>query len=455
MVVAAIAVGAYLLVHLNDEIRDEVQRLLAEHYRHLDVRVGGARLIEGRGIEIRDLSFRARSATPSGPPLVEIDEVFLACPVHINQLFQGLPPLTQVVFHRPHFRATRLEDGSWDLGSLLPLPQAGKQPVEVVVKQGTVELAAGPANAPSTLVFREVTGAFRRTGEPLSNQNGTRGEVAFALTATTPLCEHVKLAGKIHPEQGRLRLRGRLDQLSLTRRDLMSLPAPFADAVEGLQHLRGSIRLETLEFHQPSEAPPQVAVTAHLEGVDVGHERLPDPVTGLTGEVAYQDDVLHAPRLSGTFGAAGLEISFRRHGWTKAAPFAVSATLMGFDLRERHWLALPESVRDIWQKYRAEGLIDITRCDVTFDGRELRPHLEVQCRDLSLLSEKFRYPLKHVRGIATIDPAAEQGHMANVRLRLEGEATAERPLAIEGEFAVDTSLAGSRGQPTGWLRVAG
>lgn len=457
LAVAAVAVGTYFLVHLNDEIRTEVQRILSEHYAHLEVRVGDARLIEGRGIEVRDLSLRQRGEQRGGPPLLEIEEVFLACPVQIKQLLNGLPPLRQVVIRRPHLRIARQQDGSWNINDLAPLPKAGPKPVEIVVQKGVLEVRTSPSSNQS-VAFRELSGVLR----PATRSAGSPGRVgegydlAFALSASGPLCRQVKLSGRLAADRRIARFAGELNGLILRERDLAGLPGALADHFRGLQQLRGSLRLDSVELHWSPQTPLQLAASVQCEQVAVQHEALPDPIVGMTGAFTYGTSGLHAHELTGKCGSANVAMSFHRQGWTAKAPFTLSARISGLDLRQRHWHALPLCMQEVWEKYHAQGRVDIPLCEISYDGGRIHPNVKVSCRDVLILSEKFRYPLRHVRGSVVIGPAApRQGALATVQLRLQGQAAGQTPIAIEGEYVVDTSLDQPPALPVGWTRVAG
>jgi ABC-type lipoprotein release transport system permease subunit len=50
-----VAVWIYLYSRMDNEIRRQVEQTLAKQFPHLNVSVGRAALVEGRGIEIHDL----------------------------------------------------------------------------------------------------------------------------------------------------------------------------------------------------------------------------------------------------------------------------------------------------------------------------------------------------------------------------------------------------------------
>jgi hypothetical protein len=461
LVVVAVIVGAYFVTHLDDEIRREVERILASHYDHLDVRVGDARLIEGRGIEVRRLEFRSPGAQPGTSPILEIEEVFLACPVQINQLLQGFPPLDRVVLHRPHLRATRQHDGSWDVSDLLPLPTSGASDVEVVVKKGVVELACDPRSPNSRITFREVTSVVRPAPPAAAaskNRNRPR-EYAFGVSAASSLCKLIRLSGRFDSD-GRASLAGNLAELSLTGRDLEALPDRVGGAAGQLQQLRGTLALKSVELRPASNGSPSPQFTANVacEGVEIHHSALPDPITQLSGEIVASSSGLEAPLLAGVCGGARFTGKLRRGGWIQGSPLSVSGRVENFNLDERHWLMLPAPLRDVWNRYHPEGVVDLDLHEITFDGAHVVPHVNIACRDAALSADTISYRLRHVRGDVEIRPLPEAPReFATLVVKLSGEAAGKRPVAIDAAYTVPTHASASRPEvyPVGSVRVTG
>src|SRR5512137_1936105 len=58
---AGLVVGRqFLTAQVDEQIRARVEALVAGHYPQLEVRVAGARRLEGKGIELRGFSLRSK-----------------------------------------------------------------------------------------------------------------------------------------------------------------------------------------------------------------------------------------------------------------------------------------------------------------------------------------------------------------------------------------------------------
>src|SRR5215212_2694232 len=77
-IVGAVAVGGYLYVRIDDEIRRQVERRLADFYHDFEVHVGSARFDSDRGIAISKLTISQKAPDGSLQPVLGIEEMYLA-----------------------------------------------------------------------------------------------------------------------------------------------------------------------------------------------------------------------------------------------------------------------------------------------------------------------------------------------------------------------------------------
>src|SRR5688572_26263713 len=123
-VAAALGVGGYYYIRLDDEIRRQVEQRLAAHYPNLSIHVGRARYEQDHGIAVYDVSFTAPHEA-SGSPIVSIDEMYLAGKFGAAELISGELPLERITLQQAHLRVIRQGDGQWNVAALVPLPRFG------------------------------------------------------------------------------------------------------------------------------------------------------------------------------------------------------------------------------------------------------------------------------------------------------------------------------------------
>ena len=140
----------FLYSCLDDEIRQQVEKKLQDHYADLVVSVRFAKLVEGEGIEIRGVSIL--QPVPGGSPieLADIDEIFVACGTELAQLASGLPPIEHIYVRRPKIYLTRTPEGAWSGEQLWPPPKLSERPANITIENGVVE-CADPTREPAGL----------------------------------------------------------------------------------------------------------------------------------------------------------------------------------------------------------------------------------------------------------------------------------------------------------------
>ena len=122
VVLATIGMAVFLFARMDDEIRHQVEIVLSDAFPQYNVSVGGARLVEGRGIAIYDLAISETTNTQLQNNLLLIDEIMLACDAQLSKLVQGVPEIQRVVVKHPQLWMSRNTNGRWNIESLFPLP---------------------------------------------------------------------------------------------------------------------------------------------------------------------------------------------------------------------------------------------------------------------------------------------------------------------------------------------
>src|SRR5215208_2083351 len=69
-IAGAVAVGGYLYVRIDDEIRRQVERRLADFYHDFEVHVGSARFDSDRGIAISNLTIKQKASDGTSQPVL-------------------------------------------------------------------------------------------------------------------------------------------------------------------------------------------------------------------------------------------------------------------------------------------------------------------------------------------------------------------------------------------------
>ena len=461
MVVAVLAVGVYLFTRMDDEIRRYAQQALAEQFPHLNVSVGGARLVEGRGIAVYDLTISETSNTHLQNNLLVVDEVMVVCNVELTQLVHGLPEIQRIVVRRPQMWASRHTDGRWNLEALWPLPSCGKKRPQIDInnaqlvvndasRPGLPSLSLRDVNLtvlPSNAVHRPTTAGQSTSVMPVAMTTEASCQ-PFEVQGTLggPNLRQAQIRASFNPATKLLTAKGVVDKLQLTE-ELLIWGAAYAQSMVGQSSLAGVVNGKFAVQHRfGSGSIPQVNADFQVAGGRIIDPRLPWPVSQLSCNVRCENQTLKIEQLQAQVGAATLALELERHGWSAASPLAMGVRIENLPLAPQLYEAVPEILRKEWDKYRPSGIVD-GDVQLTFDGLRWRPKATLTGRELAFESDKFRYRLNGGSGTLKYQ-YGESDQPAQMDINLVGFAGGQ-PLEIVGQ--VFDPKPGAKG----WVNITG
>ncbi len=440
LLVAAVAVGRYILTRqIVDQLQSQVEARLAEHYapQGLSVTVGYVRLIEGEGIEIRDLSIREASPDSDALEVAHVDQLFVGCPAHSEDLLSEMPPAESLKARGMRIRARRAPDGSISALRLFPLPQFGESPPTATVDDASVEIIDSRNPGRARLVLRDVH--IDVTHEPLESPvkmpstaisespaparppaipdvaidpaPGAATQLAVDPqsrplparirargTFTAEHVRHVSFDCLLDPDLSNWSIEGTANGIEISPDLRQSLPAELAEALQPAGDLRG---LADVEFRVASDPGHPDQPRFKIEGVLLdGQSRetpLPIPLTDVKAEFYCDNDQLRIEELTARSSEGTLWLQFSRHGQGPTAAVRLDARLRNWNLEPRLLALLPADVRASVQRFSPTGLIHADLL-ATFDGRQWNTDVLVQCVDVSLALAEFPYRLTHGSG---------------------------------------------------------
>jgi hypothetical protein len=319
---------------------------------------------------------------------------------------------TEMHVAQPTLRLCHRKDGSWNLQGLLadPWPGPPMKTPPIQISNGTVELVlsdgagagnvAGPGNgagggrAPASAILRDVNVRLEPAGP---------GKLTFDGTAKGDTFDRLALQGIVEIATGRVDLRGDVARLAVSEPLRGRLPADLRPAVKQLGLTAGEVDLKIARVAVRPGAEPRVRydVSGRLSGGVLSCPKLPFSINDLSAGFTLRDGVLTLERAEGFNGKTTVRVESGTFPLDdpERGPFALELGLkdLPLDARLRRWL--PAEFAKVWDGFKPGGWVDLK----VSAGREeqdgpLRRKVVVDCRDVSLTYEHFRYPLDHVSG---------------------------------------------------------
>jgi hypothetical protein len=396
-VLVGLVAAPYAWRQLDDEVRWHVEEVFRRHYAGMVVRVRTARLIEGRGIEVRDLSSAEPLADGQQRELFHADEVFFSCGTGLADLAGGQPKLTGFALRRARVRATRRADGTWDVAVLWPPPQVGSQSISGTIEEGTLEVFDEHAGDEPCAVLRDINLRISRRpsdngpadAQPVTRIDGSLGGDRLASAA---------LRAWMDPNTGRWSAAGRVEGFQLAPELVESLPQSLAGGASALASLRAAV---DCEFDVRHDRVLQPQTQFHLVGqITRGHvddPRLPYPLMDLKADFSAAHDGFEVRNLTAHNGSTVLKLNCQQRGLEPGSPLVLHAEARQLVLDEQLRSFLPPALRLSWDKFLPRGEIDAT-VDLKWIDGQWRPEIVIQCRNAGFTYWKFPYPLEQTTG---------------------------------------------------------
>ena len=458
VLIGVVAIGLYMYVRMDDEIRRHVETFLGERYPHLEVSVGGARLVEGRGIIVYDVELAPRGERRPHDELLIVDELLVVCNVEITTLVRGVPPIQRIEVKNPHVWLRRSAEGDWNLDELLPKHPGGMPVPPVLIRGGEATLSSDFAPDSQPIILRDVDLTISPTAQAAAP--GGWPSLKIDATAVSPQLKQLELHGTVDGPQQLVTAAATMQGIQLDEQ-LVAWIRPALPAVVAGTRLSAVVDgTLNVTWQRGSAAPPAGGATFALRNGRVEDPRLPRPITELTARIKVDAQELKIEDLAAKWGPSTLGLAVARKGWAPNAGIAVSARIDNVPLdpelyrtlaaagnpQEGTGLKIANVLREEWDKYSPQGIVDAT-LQATFDGTKWSPSTTLLGRELSFESEKFAYRLTGGAG-SIIFKAATPTQPPMLDVNLYGLAGGQRVNIV-------AQVTDPRPGAAGWAQISG
>ncbi len=436
---AAIGLGGYLYVRIDDQIARHVHHILANHYRGLNVHVEGAHLLEGRGIEIRGISLAEPRLDGQEDQLLYIDQLLLVCDPQLKQLVTGDLKVEKIVVQRPVLQAIRRPGENWNVARLLPMPKLSDRSPKTRIEDARLELVDGSPGSSQPLVL---SGIELELSKEQVAQAGRWHQVAkFNGSFRAKHVERMTVAGQINLATQRWQLNGSVADLRVCRELLFMLPAPLTPELAPLANLSAQVAGQFSLRGQGSDPTTlEVELDSHWTGGTFHDPRLPELLTDLHARVRVQNQQLTIENLNGRLGRTRIQLGCQGQQEDGRRTFAVSGQVRKLVLDQDLYRSLSPGQRALWQKFLPAGEVDV-ELSLFYDGVRWRPDCTVRCENVDFSYHKFPYPMRSAQGTIRW-----QGNQLEAKLTAMADS---QPVDIQ----IDLLNPGPRG--TGHIEVRG
>lgn len=450
---AALATAGYYYARhrADEEIRAFVEVRLNEQFapKGLAVSLGHARLVEGRGIQLGDVTVLDPSADAPLVELLRVDEIFIHARVELQDLLNGPPNPQHIAVHGLRLNAARELDGGWNTSRLFPLPHCGGKTPSISIDNAVVQIQGEPSRDATSLNLREIDLKLTPLEDTMSETVCTRMRVVGDLAGDHFGKVHVD--GVFDHEQGTWSVRGRLDDLQLSKDLYSTVPRELADALGPIETLQGRATLDFDVARTERDAPLAFAFQGSLSQASFRHPKLPYPLTEGQAEVYIDNGQWKVTDCHARCGAALVVLNAQQQqGFGEGRPLQLTLSADQLLLEPRLAAALPAQLQDAWGNFDPAGPVDVD-LSLTYDGATWTPDLTVDSRGASFAYHLYPYRIHDCVGrvrlkddVCTVDvtgaAAGRPVHFDGTFVHPGRDFTGQIEVTLDGAVPIDEVL---------------
>ena len=315
--VGVLTIGLYMYVRMDDEIRRHVETFLGERYPDLEISVGGARLVEGRGIIVYDVELAPKGDRQPHDELLIVDELLVVCDVELTTLVRGVPPIERVEVKHPHVWLRRAAGGQWNLDQLIPRHPSGMPVPPVIIRGGEATLISESAPDSQPIQLRDVDLTISPTAQ--TAVPGGWPSLKIDATAASPQLKQIELHGALDGPKQFASFAVTMQGMQLDEQ-LIAWIRPALPAVVATTRLTGIVDgTLNASWQRGATGPPAGVATFALRNGRVEDPRLPRPITELSARIKLDSQELKIEELAAKWGPSTIGLALNRKGWSPTA----------------------------------------------------------------------------------------------------------------------------------------
>ncbi|HBT76006.1 MAG TPA: hypothetical protein DEB39_03575 [Planctomycetaceae bacterium] len=484
LIMAVLAAVSVVVVskRLNTEISRHIRNELKANWPNAHIEITGTRLVDSKGIAVYGLAFYDPDDTVE--PILEIEEVFIDCPVDWRRLLSQDVAVRQITLRRPQLRITRTVDGHIREATVLTPQKKGDKTFPINVEDGVISYLdeksgndralrldsilleiqsprndhAENANGDHTSLRHEKGIAEKTTVPPETggaDNDGSNGSLGTKRSATSDVhswtfqgtakgsfLRNIRIQGHFDPETRDWGLTGDIGQLEWFSELPAYLPLGKKDPnnAEMFRILDSFAGRADIRFAVLGDPQARWGVRFNIDGTLshglVAISRLKKVFTELTGSFRITEHSIELTDLTASNGAARMGVNYRQEGLFPIEKGMIRSSIRELDidngLIDHIRPFVSKNLSDLVGRFEIEGKADIDST-LYWDGSKWRAiSIDLAGRKASFNYLDYPYPVGNLAGtIAYRDHPSETSRFS---FHFETPAEEASQIVIDGDY---------------------
>ena len=383
---------------VGEQIRRHVLEVVREHYPDHEITIANGRLDPKVGLVFDDIRVRAASA---GEPkklfrrpmrdLLRIERLIVVTQTQIQRVLEQENPFVAKRIIVNGLRASLWEepDGTVSLQSLLPPPKFGdsKTP-RVEFRNAVVSFFEKESNHPLEVTIQKAL--------VLESSDADGPKLTVAASGGSSFAESIKL----HFDQTSdvTEVSATIGQARFSRELVASLP----QRLRSMGELAGDLELlcdAGIRLRMKKGQPIEFAAQTTVHDGTFRHPDFSLPIKQIRGVLYCDRHGAAIKTCRASWGEADIHVASKTlsgYSWPLDASFEISAQNLTLDQRLAE--TLPKQLRNVWQKFEPNGVVDIVDGTINLIEGKAETSADVICKGVDINFVGFPYPVESLTG---------------------------------------------------------
>lgn len=428
--ITLVVVGIAIWRRRDSELKRYIDRYVQKKYPHLEIKIEKASFVENQGIRLRGLFCKKRS---TGSALIDINEIFVECPLSLKSLLYREFAPKQIVINRPSVHLPSVD--AKGIKSLMDQFMIGdhsgiSMPMfPISVNNGRI-LVAERGKRNGVFSFESVHMYLTPPGTVFDDQSVST-TWTFTGGAGNSSVKHLEFRGELAGGVNDWNVKGLANNVDVSQ-DLISVLFPSGELAEKLDTFAGKT---SCTFTAAKDLTSSLGFRFRVEGeLFQGNFVLPQlghPVTNVFIRYALDESSVKLSRMTGRSGPILFLADYTQSGLDSAGHGLLRAQLEELPLNNRMveklapFVALDAAALQDHYEFSAttKARFQIERTDGKWHPR----NVVLSCNNLSVRTERFPYRLTGLVGTLSLD------EHETLKFRFDSTEN-ERSLKIAGIF---------------------
>lgn len=394
MLVCGCAAGLYFFFRADEELRLHVEKKLIAIYPNHTVSVGSAHFVKGEGIRLHRVSIVQLSEIDGSRrnEIVFCDEAVLHCASNLESLIRGQVDVQRIRLRGLSLHPTRAPDGRWNFAELLPRKKLGPPTPTLLLEDARIQLADSEHES---ITLRHI---HAKVVPPRSPDEPTQVTVRFQ----NKYAHSDNLNLKVYPAYWSAT--ASISNLQCNAELYRLLKTQISNLPQALEQFQADVDLHDVRLVQSKHerSPRFIVKGSFTDGRFDAPGGLANPLTSMSSkefEVTRTESELgwRVEKLNARFGESRIACSARSPSLSIDGDLKVAGEAENLKITPQLISLFPRKLQQTWAKYRPLGWIDVKFLSVRKNGKWWSA-ADANCRDVSILSQYFKYPLVRSQG---------------------------------------------------------